>query len=128
MLIVVEDWYVEFFFQSLFNLEATWRRDVFKVDPTETGCDSFHCPHDLIGVFRIQTDRKRIDAGEFLEQHRLPFHHRQRGCWSNVAETKDGCAVSYYCDCVFLDGKGESFVWFLINCVADTSDAGRVGH
>src|SRR5262245_12300727 len=99
MLIVVKNRDVELFSESLFDLETTWRRDVFQIDSTEHGRDRFYRAHDLIRVFRVETDRKSIDAGEFLEQHRLPFHHRQSCGWSNVAETEHRCSVSYDCDC-----------------------------
>ena len=71
---------------------------------------------------------KRIDAGELLEQHRLPFHHRQRGGWSNVAEPEHRGSVSYDGNCVLLDRQREGFIGIFVNRVADASNARRVGH
>src|SRR6185369_12754852 len=89
VLIVVKHWNVEFFSESFLDLETARRRDVFEVDTAKHNRDCFHCAHDLVGIFCVETDRKRIDAGEFLEQHRLPFHHRQCRRWSNISETEN---------------------------------------
>src|SRR4029078_381842 len=112
---------VEFFSESFLNLETAWRRDVFEVDPTKHGRDCFHCAHDLVGIFCVETDRKCIDAGEFLEQHRLPFPHPPCRRWSNISETENRSSVCHNRDCIFLDRECEDFFRLLVNRVADAS-------
>ncbi len=124
----MEDRNIEFLAQSLFDLKATRCGNVFEIDPTESRRDRFHCAHDLVRIFRIQTDRKRIHAGELFEQHRLAFHHRQCCCWPNVAESEHCSSVSHDRDRVFLDRQGEEFVRILLDGFTDTSHARRVGH
>jgi hypothetical protein len=128
VLIVVKDGDVEFFLQSFFDLKTTRRGDVFKIDPAERRRDCFHSAHDLVGVFQVQTDRKRVYAAEFLEQHRLAFHYRQGGCWSNVAETQDRGAVGDDGDGVLFDRQRVGLFGISIYRVADAGDAGSVGH
>ncbi len=103
MLIVVKNRNVELLLESLFDLETTRRRDVFEVDTAKRGRDRLHGSHDLVRIFRIQADRKSVDARKLLEQHRLPFHHRQGGGWTNVAETEYRRPVRDDGDRVFLD-------------------------
>src|SRR6185369_492881 len=128
MLIVMKNGNVELFSQSLLDLETTRRRDVFEIDSTEHGRDRFYRAHNLVWIFRVETDRKGIDAREFFEQHRLPFHHRQGCCWSNVAESENGCSISHDCDRVLLDRKRENFFRIFRDCLADASDARSVSH
>jgi hypothetical protein len=128
VLIVVKNRYIEFFLESLLDLETTWRGDVFKIDSAEYSRDCFNSAHDLVRIFRVETDRKGIDAGEFFEQHCLAFHHRQCGCWSNVAETENCCSVCHHCDCVLFDRERENFVGVFVNRVADPGNAGSVSH
>ena len=96
--------------------------------PPNSGRDRFHRAHDLVRIFRVQTDRKRIDAGEFFEQHRLAFHHRHGGGWANVAEAEHRGSVGDDGDGVFLDRQRENFFRIFVNRFADARDAGRVGH
>src|SRR5213082_3606261 len=99
----MKDWNVEFFFETIFDLETTWRRDVFQVNAAESSRDRLDSAHDLIRIFSVQTDRKRIDASEFFKQHRFAFHHRHRRCWTNVTKTEHRRAVCHDCDSVLLD-------------------------
>ena len=71
---------------------------------------------------------KGIDAGEFLEEHRLAFHHRHRRSRTNVSEPEHRCAVSNDRDTVLLDRQGKYFFRILVNRFADARDTGRVGH
>src|SRR5947207_7208796 len=89
MLIVVEDRNVEFFFEPLFNLKTAWRGDILQIYAAEGGSDRFHSAHYLVRIFGVQTDGKGVNAGEFLKQHCLPFHHRQSRSRTDVAEASD---------------------------------------
>src|SRR5205085_12409633 len=66
VLIVVEDRDAETL-EARLDLEAAWRRDVLEVDAAEDRRDRAHDRNDLVDVLRRQANRKRIDAGEFLE-------------------------------------------------------------
>src|ERR1041385_3870076 len=119
---------IKLFFESIFDLETSRRGNVFEVDTAESSGDHFYRAHDLIRILRVQTDRKRVDARELFEQHRLAFHHRHCRCWTNVAETKHCCSVCNDCDGVLLDRQREGFIRIVFDRIADSSDAWRVGH
>src|SRR2546425_2250242 len=128
VLIVMEDRNVEFFFEPVFYLETTWRGNVFQIYSAKAGRDCFHYANDLVRVFCVQTNREGIDAGEFLEEHRLPFHHRHCCRRTNVAQTKHGGSIrndSYH---VFLYFQRKGLFGILVNRLTDARDSGRVSH
>ena len=47
---------------------------------------------------RVDLDVEDVDAGEFLEQHRLAFHHRLGGERADIAEAEHGRAVGDHAD------------------------------
>ena len=84
MLIVVHHRNVEPLDQPLLQLEAARRRDVLEVDAAKDRCYPHHRLDDLVNVFRVQTDRKRVDVRELLEERRLALHHGQCTKWTDV--------------------------------------------
>src|SRR5262245_61452162 len=128
MLIVVEDGDIEFLLESLFDLKAARSGNVLEIDSAKSSRYRFHCANNLIRIFRVQTNRKRVDASELFEQHRLPFHDWHRCSWSNVAESQNCGPVGYNCYRVLLDRKCESFVRVLMNRLTNPSYTWRVSH
>src|SRR5882672_10847638 len=124
----MEDRNIEFFLEAVFNFETTRGGNVFEINATESGRDRLDGAHDLVRVFRIQTNRKGIDAAEFLEEHRLAFHHRHGRRRPNIPKPKHRCSISYDGHGIFLDCKRECFFRILTNRFADTRDARSVSH
>src|SRR5699024_1317693 len=84
VLIIVEDWNVEFFAKTCFDFKATWRGYIFKVNAAVGGCDRFDDTDDFFGISCVQSDWPRVDVGELLEEDGLAFHDRHSGFWANV--------------------------------------------
>ena len=81
MLVIMKDRNAHAFAQPPFNLKAFRRLDVFQIDGAEGRLQRGNHLDQLVGVFFVNFDVNRINAGEFLEQNRLAFHHglgRQR--------------------------------------------------
>src|SRR5262245_19526657 len=85
MLIVVKDRDIEHLAETLLDLEAARRPDVFEVDAAEGRRDRPDDAHDLVHVLGGQADREGVDTGERLEQERLAFHDGQGGPGADVA-------------------------------------------
>ena len=128
MLVIVEDGDIERGLQALLDLKAARSRDVLEVDAAKARGDSLNRFNDLVGVFRVETDREGVDAGELLEQHRLAFHHRHRRARTDVAKAEHRCSVADDGDSVSLNRVLEGALWVLVDCAADASYARRVGH
>ncbi len=126
MLIVVHHRNVERLDQAVFDLEAARRANVFEVDAAEHRRDAHDRLNDLVDVFGVEADRKRVDVGELLEQHRLAFHHRQRAERPDVAETEHGGAVGDDRDRVALDGQLEGLARIRGDRHRNARDARRV--
>ena len=128
VLIVMEDRNVEFFFEPVFYLETTWGGNVFQIYSAKAGRDCFHDANDLVRVFRVQTNREGIDAGEFLEEHRLSFHHRHCCRRTNIAQTKHGSSIRNDGYRVFLYCQRKGLFRILVNRLADARNSRRVSH
>ena len=128
MLVVVQDRDVEVALETLFDLEATRRADVLEIDPSEPGRDPPNGVDDLVRILRPQADRVGVDVGEFLEQHRLAFHHRHGGFRPDVAQTEHRGTVGDHGHRVVLDGECVDLALVGRDRLAHARDAGRVGH
>jgi hypothetical protein len=111
LLIVVEDGDLHLLLQTLFDLEAIGRGDVFEVDAAERGLEELHAADELLGVPRVDFDVEHVDVREPLEEDALSFHHRLAGHRADVAESEDRGAVADHRDevafrCVFV-GRGR---------------------
>jgi hypothetical protein len=83
---------------------------------------------DLVNVLRVDAERERIDAGEFLEEHRLALHHGHCRSRTDVAEAEHGAAVADDRDGVGLDRQGPRLRGVLVDRCAHTSNPRRVNH
>ena len=66
MLIVVEDGNLHRLAQCLFNFEAVWSLDVFKIDAAESRLEQLAELDDLFGIMAIHFDVEDIDIRESL--------------------------------------------------------------
>jgi hypothetical protein len=89
---------------------------------------SFTVSTILSTVAGRQADRKGIDAGELLEEHRLAFHHGEGRLGPDVAEAEDRRAVGDHRHGVLLDRQRERPLAVVANGEADARDARGVGH
>ena len=81
VLIIMKDRNAHAFAQPAFHFKTFRRLDVFQIDRAEGRLQRGDHFDQLIGVFFVNFDVYRINAGEFLKQNRLAFHHglgRQR--------------------------------------------------
>ena len=128
VLVVVEHRDVELRAQPTLDLEAARRGDVLQVDAAERGRQRADDADDLVDVGRVQAERKRVDPGEFLEQHRLALHHRHRGLGADVAQPEHRGPVGDHGDHVALDGQRPCSLDVFVDRVADARNARGVGH
>ena len=124
----MEDGNVQFLPEPLLDLEAPGRSDVLEVDAAEDRRHELHGLDDLVHVLGAQTDRKGIDAGKLLEEHRLAFHHRQGRLRPDVAEPENRRAVGHHGDGVVLDRQREGTLPVVPDRQAHACDPGCVGH
>ena len=67
MLVVVHDGYIEFTFESLFNLETLGCLYIFQVDAAKSGGNGFYYLDEFFRILLIHLDVEYINAGEDLE-------------------------------------------------------------
>ena len=73
-------------------------------------------------------DVEDVDAGEFLEQNRLAFHHRLGRQRADRAEAQHGRAVGEHRDQVLARGVDRRAVGIGRDRLAGKGDAGRIGE
>ena len=91
----------------------------------------FETGDDVDQLFRIRLvdlDIEDIDAGEFLEQHALAFHHRLGGERTDIAETENSRAVGDDGNEVAARGHFGCGVRVADDFLAGIGDARRVGQ
>ena len=128
MLIVVKDRNLHPGFQPLLDLEAFRTLDVLEIDAAEGRLQSSHGLHHTLDGVGCDLDVEYVDAGEFLEQNRLAFHHGFRRQWADVAETKDGRAVGHDSNKVGTARQRRGFGRIGGDLLAGGGDARRVGQ
>ena len=79
MLVVVEHRDLHALAQHFFDVETLRRLDILEIDPAERGLQRSDHLDQFHRIEFVHFDIEAVDAGEFLEQHRLAFHHRFRG-------------------------------------------------
>ena len=79
--------------QLRLDLEAFRRLDVLEVDAAEGRLQRRDDLDHAVDLVRVDLDVEHVDAGEFLEQDRLAFHHRLGGERADIAEAEHGGAV-----------------------------------
>src|SRR5690606_31350136 len=128
VLVVVEDGDVHALAQLLFDVEAFRRLDVFEVDAAEGGLQACDDVHQLVRILLVDFDVEDVQAGEFLEQHGLAFHHGLGGQGADVAQAQDGRAVGDHADQVAAPGVAEGIVVVVDDRLACGGDAGRISQ
>ena len=61
--------------------------------PPKVGSSADTTDDHALDLVRVDLDVEHVDAGEFLEQHRLAFHHRLGGERADIAEAEHRGAV-----------------------------------
>ena len=93
VLVVVHHWDVELSFQAAFNLKTLRCLDVFQVDATERRGNGLHCLNELVGVFLVDFDVESVNAGIYLKEQTLTFHHWFAAHGTDVAQAEHRCSV-----------------------------------
>jgi hypothetical protein len=128
VLVVVEHRYLHPFAQLGLDIEALRRLDVFQVDAAEGGFQGSDDVDQLVGVVLRHLDVEHVDAGEFLEQHALAFHHRLAGQRPDVAQAEYRGTVGDDCHQVGARGIQRGRRGIAHDFVAGCRDARRVGQ
>ena len=79
VLVVMEDRDLHPLAQLGLDHEAFRRLDVLEIDGAEGRLERGDDVDQLVGIVLVDLDVEDVDAGEFLEQDRLAFHHRLGG-------------------------------------------------
>ncbi len=93
MLIIVKDGNAQVL-QSVFNLKALGRAEVFEIDTTKDRSDVSYRFNDFVSVLGIEADGPRINASKFFKQHGFAFHHWNSSRRTNVSESKYGRPIA----------------------------------
>ncbi|MNC89091.1 hypothetical protein D3C83_49890 [compost metagenome] len=105
MLVVVEHRDLHALAQLLLDQEALGRLDVLEVDAAEGGLQRGDDVDQPVRIGLVDLDVEAVDAGEFLEQHRLAFHHRLAGERADVAQAQHRSAIGDHADQVAARGE-----------------------
>ena len=114
--------------EPVLNVKTAGRADVFQVDAAEGRGHRGDDLDDGVDVLRAQAQRPAVDVREFLEEHHLAFHHRQRCFRAQVAEAENGRAIRNHGHAVGLARERIGFRPVLSDRPAHPRDAGCVGH
>ncbi len=114
MLVVVKNRDLHAAAELFLHLETFRRLDVFEIDGAEGGLERGDDLDKFVGVVGVHFDVENVDAGEFLEQHRLAFHHRLGRQRADRAQAEDGRAIG--------DDGDE------IGARGEARGLGRIGH
>ena len=114
--------------QPLLDLETFRRLDVFKVDAAEGRLQRRDRLDHAVDLRRVDLDVEDVDAGEFLEQHRLAFHHRLGGERADIAEAEHGRAVGDDADQIGAAGVVGGGRRIVADGKAWRRDARRIGE
>ena len=114
--------------QALLDLETLGALDVFQIDAAEGGLQRRHHIDQTRDVLFRHLDVEHVDAGEFLEQDGLAFHHRLRRQRADVAQTQHRRAVGQNRDEILTGGQMGRLGRILRYGLAGHSHAGRIGQ
>ena len=128
MLIVVKDRDRHPLAQTVLDLETFRRLDVFEVDGPEGRLQRRDHADEKVRVFGVDLDVEHIDAGEFLEQDRLAFHHRLAREGADVAQAEHGRSVRDHGDQIASGGEVASGLGIGHDGLAGGRHAGRIGE
>ena len=100
MLIVMEDRNVAAFFQFLFDLKASWRGNILKVDSTERSGQEAYSLNDLINIFAANAKRNGIYTTEFFKEHTFTFHNRHTCFRTDISKSQYCSSVCDNSNCI----------------------------
>jgi hypothetical protein len=110
------------------HIEAFGRLDVFQIDAAERRLERADDIDQAVRIAFVDFDVETVDAGEFLEQDRLPLHHRFAGERADCAEAKHRGAVGDDAYQIAACGEVASFGWIADDFVAGGGDARRISE
>ncbi|MNS55454.1 hypothetical protein D3C72_882900 [compost metagenome] len=93
VLVVMEDGNLHAVAQLALDVEALGRLDVFQVHAAEGRFQRSDDVDQFVRVRFVDLDVEDVDAGEFLEQHALAFHHRLGRQRADIAQSQHGRAI-----------------------------------
>ena len=128
VLIVVEDGNAHAGLRLLLDLETFGTLDVLEIDSAEGRLERDDDVDQLVDVQFRHLDVEDVDAGEFLEQNRLAFHHRLRRQRADGAEPEHRGAVGEDRDQILARGVDRRAVRIGRDRLARKGDAGRIGE
>ena len=111
-----------------FDLEAFRRLDVFEIDAAEGRLQRRDDLDQLLGSVRVDLEVEHVDAGEFLEQDRLAFHHRLGRQRTDIAEAEHGGAVGDDRDQIAARGSSAASRGIGDDRLAGRGHARRIGE
>ena len=127
MLVVVEHRDLHPLAQLALDVEALGRLDVLEVDAAERRLERADDVDQLVRIALVDLDVEAVDAGEFLEQHRLAFHHRLAGERTDRAQAEHRGAVGDDADQIAARGEVARLGRIADDFVAGGGDARRIG-
>ena len=128
VLIVVEDGNAHAGLRLLLDLEAFGTLDVLEIDSAEGRFERDDDVDQLVDVQFRDLNVEDIDAGEFLEQNRLAFHHWLGGERADRAEAEHRCAIAKDRDQILARRVDRRAMRIGRNRLAWKGDAGRIGE
>ena len=128
VLVVVEDRNGHPRLEPFLDLETFRRLDVLEVDAAEGRLERRDRLDHAVDAGRVDLDVEDVDAGEFLEQHRLAFHHRLGGERADIAEAEHGRTVRHHADQVGAAGIVGGRCRVGMDRQARRGDARRIGE
>ena len=128
VLIVVEDGDIAALFELAFDLKASGRGNILKVDAAERAGDERDGIDEFVHIMRLDAQREGVDVAEGLEEHAFALHDRHTGLRADIAETEDGRAVGDDGAEVPAAGQLVAFLKILLDLQARLGDARRVGE
>ena len=93
VLVVVEDGDIAALFELAFDLKASGRGNILKVDAAERAGDERDGIDEFVYIVRLDAQREGIHIAEGLEEHAFALHDRHAGLRADVAKAENGRAV-----------------------------------
>ena len=126
MLVIMKYWNVHELLQLLFNIEAIWALDVFKVDSSETGREVLDTVDEVVRVLSIHAQIDALNSRKLLEEHRLALHDGLRCQSADISEAEHRCSIGDDSDHIALGCVSVGHIRILLDLDAGLSDTGRV--
>ena len=127
MLIVVEHRDFHARLELVFDVETLRRLEILQVDAAEGRLERGDHVDHAVALVGVDLDVEYVDAGEFLEQDGLAFHHRLAGERSDVAEPENRGAVRHHGDEVRARGERRRLGRIGRDRLAGGGDPRRIG-